>query len=79
MIALTAFLPLLLSLAGVRAWSSDNHTCALSAPVYSCENTTAIVDTCCVPTEGLVLVTQVSGPLHAEKGRTALTSSSGAL
>ncbi|KAK1921179.1 ribonuclease T2 [Papiliotrema laurentii] len=58
MIALTAFLPLLLSLAGVRAWSSDNHTCALSAPVYSCENTTAIVDTCCVPTEGLVLVTQ---------------------
>ncbi|OCF71019.1 hypothetical protein I204_08255 [Kwoniella mangroviensis CBS 8886] len=55
LIALFAILPLI---ASTRAWSSDNHTCALTNPIYSCENTTAIVDTCCTPTEGLVLITQ---------------------
>ncbi|OCF39256.1 hypothetical protein I317_06925 [Kwoniella heveanensis CBS 569] len=61
MLSLLTLLPLLSALlfpAPVRAWSSDNHTCALSAPIYSCENTTVIQDTCCSPTEGLVLVTQ---------------------
>ncbi|WVR04871.1 hypothetical protein IAU60_001883 [Kwoniella sp. DSM 27419] len=53
---LLPLLPLLPTL--VTAWASDNHTCALTAPIYSCENTTAIVDTCCTPVQGLVLVTQ---------------------
>jgi ribonuclease T2 len=57
MLALLSILPLLA--APVAAWVSDNHTCAIQKPIYSCENTTAVVDTCCVPTEGLVLVTQV--------------------
>ncbi|WRT64480.1 uncharacterized protein IL334_001412 [Kwoniella shivajii] len=53
LVTLIAIIPSLVS-----AWSSDNHTCALTAPIYSCENTTTIQDTCCTPTQGLVLVTQ---------------------
>lgn len=37
---------------------SRNHTCAIQSKYPSCENTTAIVDTCCSPVQGLVLTTQ---------------------
>ncbi len=40
-------------------YKSLNHTCAIRDPIYSCENTTVIEDTCCTPTQGLVLATQV--------------------
>ncbi|WWD20934.1 hypothetical protein CI109_105412 [Kwoniella shandongensis] len=58
MLALAALLPVLASLSTANAWASDNHTCALTKPIYSCENTTAIVDTCCSPVQGFVLTTQ---------------------
>lgn len=57
-IPLIALLPLLAS-----AWKSDNHTCAALPRYYSCElsnSTLKTYDTCCTPTEGLVLVTQAS-------------------
>ncbi|WWC68247.1 uncharacterized protein I206_102170 [Kwoniella pini CBS 10737] len=53
---LLIILPIFTSI--VKAWNSDNHTCALTKPIFSCENQTTILDTCCTPTEGLVLITQ---------------------
>ena len=72
MLALVALLPLLA--ASTNAWSFDNHTCALTPPMYSCENTTTIVNTCCTPVQGLVLTTQVSAAQAQMSNYSALTA-----
>lgn len=51
----------LLAPPSVLAWQSDNHTCAILPRYYSCELPNATLptyDTCCYPTQGLVLITQ---------------------
>lgn len=62
-IKMLSFIPLLAVLPALALAKGDNHTCAVLPRLYSCElsNTTLrSYDTCCTPTEGLVLVTQVS-------------------
>lgn len=58
LLSLGSLLAGLVSIQTISAWTYDNHTCALEPRYYSCENTTAIQDTCCSPTQGLILVTQ---------------------
>jgi ribonuclease T2 len=63
MLSLLSLLAILGTSPLANAWASDNHTCAILPRYYSCETPVLNAlqkgyDTCCTPTEGLVLVTQ---------------------
>lgn len=57
-----SYISLLAIIPALALARGDNHTCAVLPRLYSCEisnSTLKSYDTCCTPTEGLVLVTQV--------------------
>jgi hypothetical protein len=70
-VKMLSFIPLLALVPALALAKGDNHTCAVLPRLYSCEISPATLqsyDTCCTPTEGLVLVTQVCLPLTVRHG-----------